>query len=265
MAAHGLAMLWACEVASSATYLCPNACLDGDLEHLPRYELFQAVYQRTTYAIGLVLVDYCRQGVYGLSVYPDFQLYQLVFTETNKGVFHAGVALRSRLQLIKEIRHYFAQRQLVGQRDTLRSEELHVLEDTPVQIGPPLVTMAKDRTTICSATDRRAIRTASVDQAPSRCPWLLNVIPLVSTRKITRIAAHNYIAIHHHHLVDYAGCSDNEVQVVFSLQALLHNFHVQQPQKAAPKAEAHCTTGLGLELQGCVIQLQLPLQSRQHV
>ena len=46
-------------------------------------------------------------------------------------------------------------------------------------------------------------------------------------------------------------------QIVFALQTLLHNLHMQQPEETAAEAEAHRATGLRLERQGGVRQLQL--------
>ena len=47
------------------------------------------------------------------------------------------------------------------------------------------------------------------------------------------------------------------VHVVFALEPLLHDVHVQQAEKAAPEAETQRLRDLGLEMQGRVVQLQL--------
>ena len=54
--------------------------------------------------------------------------------------------------------------------------------------------------------------------------------------------------------VDDAGSSDDQIQVVFSLQTLTHNVHVQQTQEAATKAETQ--TGGDLPGRPAMCELQ---------
>ncbi len=65
------------------------------------------------------------------------------------------------------------------------------------------------------------------------------------------------LAIALDHFVDHAGRGGDQVLVEFALQALLHDFHVQQAQEAAAKAEAQRLRDFRLELQGRIVELQL--------
>ena len=57
-------------------------------------------------------------------------------------------------------------------------------------------------------------------------------------------------------VITYVGHGGNDIHVELTVQALLHNFHVQQPQEAATEAEAQGYRRLGLEGEGSIVQLQ---------
>ena len=64
-------------------------------------------------------------------------------------------------------------------------------------------------------------------------------------------------AVAHQHLVDDGRRRRDEVHVVFALEPLLHDVHVQEAQEAAAEAEAQRLRDLRLVVQRCVVQLQL--------
>lgn len=66
-----------------------------------------------------------------------------------------------------------------------------------------------------------------------------DVLPASSIRQQAGVVHRNFFPISQHGLVHHGGGCDDEVQVVFPLQPLLHNLHVQQTQEAAPEAESH--------------------------
>ena len=63
-------------------------------------------------------------------------------------------------------------------------------------------------------------------------------------------------AIIHAHAVDHTRIGGDNVAFVFTAQALLHNFHVQQTQKPAAEAEAQRHARLGLILERTVVERQ---------
>ena len=57
--------------------------------------------------------------------------------------------------------------------------------------------------------------------------------------------------------VDDVGGGGNQIEIVFPLQTLLNDLHVQQPQKAAAEAEAQSNGAFRLVAHGGVVELQL--------
>ena len=53
-----------------------------------------------------------------------------------------------------------------------------------------------------------------------------------------------------------AGRRGDDIKIVFALQALLYDFHMQKTQKSASEAESKGNRCLGLKHQGCVIELK---------
>ena len=58
-------------------------------------------------------------------------------------------------------------------------------------------------------------------------------------------------------LVDDGRRAGDEVEVVFALEPLLHDVHVQQPQESAAKAEPQCGRHFRLEMQRRIVELEL--------
>ena len=56
-------------------------------------------------------------------------------------------------------------------------------------------------------------------------------------------------------LIDHRGRGDDQVEVVFALQAFLHDFHVQHAEEAAAETEPERHRSLGFELQRGVVEL----------
>ena len=86
---------------------------------------------------------------------------------------------------------------------------------------------------------------------------LFNRFALLGVGQGGRVVHHQGGPIEHVHQVDHRGRGDDQIQVVFPLQPFLHNFHVQQAQKATAKAKAHGTAGFGLIFQGRIRELEL--------
>ena len=87
--------------------------------------------------------------------------------------------------------------------------------------------------------------------------WLLHVVNHSGVREEGGVIHHFHIAIGADYFVNNVGRSGNQRQIIFALQALLDNVHVQQSQKAAAEAKAQGSGGFRLEHQGSIVQLQL--------
>lgn len=67
---------------------------------------------------------------------------------------------------------------------------------------------------------------------------LANLAHPADVGHLGRVLDHDHFAVVANHLVDHAGRGRDQVLVELALQTLLHDFHVQQAEEAAAKAEA---------------------------
>ena len=79
----------------------------------------------------------------------------------------------------------------------------------------------------------------------------------LTDRQLGRIVDVLDVAVGARHLVDHGRRAGDQIERVFALQPLLHDVHVQQPEKAAAKAEAQRGGHLRLVVQRRVIELEL--------
>ncbi len=86
---------------------------------------------------------------------------------------------------------------------------------------------------------------------------LLHVVNDGGVRKERGVIHHLHLAVSAEHLVNYVRRSGNQAQVIFTLQALLDNIHMQKAQKAAAEAKAQGGRGFRLKHQRGIIELQL--------
>ena len=76
-------------------------------------------------------------------------------------------------------------------------------------------------------------------------------------RNLGRILDFQHLTAGHGHFIDHAGCGGDQVLVELALQTLLHDLHMQQPQKAAAKTKAQRLADFGLVMQRGVVELEL--------
>ena len=79
----------------------------------------------------------------------------------------------------------------------------------------------------------------------------------VLRRQFGRVVDVDHGAVRQQHLVDDRRRAGDQVEVVFALEPLLHDIHVQQPQETAAKPEAERSGHFGFEMQRRVVQFQL--------
>ena len=71
------------------------------------------------------------------------------------------------------------------------------------------------------------------------------------------IVHHHDGVIKHVHLIDHRWRGNDQIKVVFPLQPLLHDFHVQQAEEATTETKAHGAAGFGLIFERGIRELQL--------
>ena len=87
--------------------------------------------------------------------------------------------------------------------------------------------------------------------------WLFNMVDNSRIREEGRVIYHLNIAVSAEYLINNVRCSGNQAQIIFALQTLLDNVHVQQSQKAAAEAKAQRGRCFRLKYQRSIVQLQL--------
>ena len=155
-------------------------------------------------------------------------------------VVHAGVAPGHALELVEEVEHDLGQRQLVGQVHLLAvvgHVDLHAALDVGQRHHRAHAVLRHVQLHLDDGL-------ADLADAP-QVGHLAGVLDL-QHRAVVQL-----------HLVDHAGRGGDEVLVELALQALLHDLHVQQAQKAAAEAEAQRLAHLGLVAQAAVVELEL--------
>ena len=179
--------------------------------------------------IGLFIVD------------QHIQPHQFILAIPNQVVFHGGIALGAALHLIEEIRHHLRQRHLIVQRHPVGGDVFHVDEFTP-----PLLAQLHQGAVIGIGGIDLELHIGFFDR-----------FALLRIGQGGGVIHHLRAAIQHVHPIHHRWGGHDQIQVVFPLQPLLHDLHVQQAQKAAAEAEAHRAAGFRLVLQGRIGEPQL--------
>jgi hypothetical protein len=102
--------------------------LDGDLEHLPRNQILQALAQHTPAIIGLGAMHDDGQRVHRFGIDQDGEFHQLALGVAVDMVVEARIAACAGFKAIVEIEHHFIERQAVdGHRPVADIGEIHLL------------------------------------------------------------------------------------------------------------------------------------------
>ena len=192
-----------------------------------------------------------RERLRGLAVDHHVQPDHVVFPVLEKLILHGRVSLAPRLQLVEEIRHNLAERDLVLQARSPLGQVGHVDE-----LAPPLRGQLHQGPDVVRGGDELQINVRFLDP-----------VPFSRIRKTRGVGAVHARLLHvvHVHLVHHAGGGGDEVEVILALQSLLHDFHVQQTEETAAKAESHRGGLLRLVAQRRVVDLQLTQRLAQIV
>ena len=102
--------------------------LDRHVEHLARDLLAQLLDEQLAALVGEVAMDDQRQRIDHLAADEHVDANEVAGLEAGEVVVERGVAARARLQLVVEVEHDLAERQVVRQVHAHRREVLHVVE-----------------------------------------------------------------------------------------------------------------------------------------
>ncbi len=146
-------------------------------------------------------------------------------------VIERSVSPRHRLQPVVKVEHDFIQRQLVLQHHTRRADIFKALL---------LPALFLDQL-------QNAAHILFVSQNHRENHGLFHLGDLTDIGPARRIIHLDHLAVRLGDLVAYTRRRCDQVEIVFALQPLLDDLHMQQAQKAAPEAESECHRTFRLE------------------
>ena len=83
-----------------------------------------------------------------------------------------------------------------------------------------------------------------------------NFFHLAGLGHLRGVLHHDDFAVGLQHFIHHAGGGGDQVLIELALQALLHDFHVQQAQKTAAKAKTQRLRHLGFVAQRRIVELE---------
>src|SRR6266508_554306 len=218
----------------------PDGRLDGDLVELPRDDAAELLGQRLALLVGLVAVGDDAQRVYGVAVEQDVELDHVRLAKLEEVVVEGCVALRDGLELVVEVDHDLGEREVELDVAALAQ----VLER--LVLAPLLLRQLVD---LAHELRRQEDGAAHVG--------LLDALDLVHRRQLGRVVDLDGLALHRHHAEAHARGRDDQREVELALEPLLDDLEVEHAEEAAAEAVAERERGLGLEVEGGVVEAEL--------
>ena len=181
------------------------------------------------------------EGIDEIAIQKDIELHGIGLLVAGELVVEGGIALGGGFQLIEEVENDLREWDGIGKVDTClievghRLEDaatiLHKLHDIPYHIGGDEDLYLGDR--------------------------FFDMLDLGHRRELRRIVHRYHRAVGLVDVINDRRRGGDELQVVLTLEAFLHDVHVKQSQKAAAETEAQCLRGFRHVLERRIIQLQL--------
>ena len=168
------------------------------------------------------MVGKCGERIHRFTVEQDVELCQLRRAERVNMIVERGISLRYRLQLVVEINHYLAERNHEYQlyavaADILLLDELAPLVETELHYRAYEIGIGDD-----ACTDIRLLD-------------MLYHRGIGQPRRIMHFVHATLFVVNH---VGNIGHGGDNIHVELSVQALLHNLHVEQSEEATTETEA---------------------------
>ena len=186
-------------------------------------------------------MDDDRQGIHQVAIEQQVQPDQgrgAVFQEV---VVEGGVSAADRFQPVVEVEDDLRQRQFVLQGDPGRVEVFHGLVD-----ATPVPGQFHDIADVVVRDDDLGL-----DER------LFHGVDVRGIRHVGRVVHHEHFAGGGRDPVLHARHGGQDREPVFPFEPLLHDFHVEQSEESAAKAESQGYRSLGFIHQGGVVQLVL--------
>ncbi len=181
-----------------------------------------------------------RQRIDALLVDQHIDAHHIGSLKTFEVVIQRGVTARGRLQTVKEVEHHFRHRNLIGQRDLVAVVD---------HVGLHAALLDAERDDIAQILLRQQHMTLG--------DRLAQLFDIVQRRQLRGAVDIDDFAASSLHFVHYGRRGGDQIEIVFALQALLNDLHMQQTQEAAAEAEAERGRAFRLIEQRGVVQAQL--------
>ncbi len=182
---------------------------------------FEFLGNRTATSIGIRPVADDTECIYTLAVHQHVQSHKLFREISEQLVVHRPVPLCRTLQLVVQVIDHFSQREIVSEHGSSR-REIYCASLNPA----PLLAQLDGRPNKIGGQNK-------VD-ANNRLTKLGDISTIGD---ILRLVDFQRIACLRHNLIRDVRRRLNQVDRRLLLQPLLHNLHVQQPEKSATKTK----------------------------
>ena len=216
-----------------------DGCLDRHVEHLPRDQFLHFLHQLAALVGGVVAVDDQGEGVDLLAIDQHVETNQVGRLETIEAVVQGSIAAAGGLEAIEEVEHHLVHRQVVDHLH-LAAEEVHVALHAA----------------LLDAQGDHVAQVVLGHQDGGAADRFAHFLDRRQVRELGRVVDVDDLAVLLHDLEDHRGRGGDQVQVVFALQALLDDLHVQHAEEAATEAEAQGFGAFRLVLQRRVVEGQ---------
>src|SRR3989344_1723754 len=213
--------------------------LNGDVEHLPWYQLAQLARQLTPAILALLAVHDHRQGVHFIAIDQHVKLAQVGGAELHEIVIEGGVSTTGRLEPVEEIEDNFIQWQFISEH-RLAAMIGHVLLDAAL-----FHAQSDDIADVFLRHENGGADDGLADFDDAG-----------RIRQLRRIF-HELRLVRRHHFVDHRRGGGDEINPVFAFKPFLDDLHVQHAEKPAAKTRTERLRCFRLVVQRGIVKLKL--------
>src|SRR5664279_3334235 len=221
-------------------HLGPYSCLDRHLKHLPRNQLPHLGNQRSPSIIGKVAMHDDGKSIYGIARNQNVELHHRRLPAPGDVIIQRSVATGNGLQPVVEVEYDLVQWQLVIQHYPRRADVFEAFLFAALVFHQP----------------QNTSDVFLVGQDGGQDHGLLDLGDFAGIGPTCRIVHLDHAAIREGNLVSHPGSGSNQVEIVFALQPLLDDLHVQQTQETAAETKAQRHRAFRLEEEGRIVEPQ---------
>src|SRR5215213_1072729 len=160
-----------------------------------------------------------RQRINRLACHEHVELHEITFPITREVVVQRRITTRHGFQSIVKIQHDLVQRQLIREHHAIRRDVLKTFLQTAL--------LFEQRKNPAKMFIGR--------QDDGADHWLFDLRDASRIWHLRRRIDLQHLAVSRRHYVTHAGSSRDQIEIKLTLQSLLHDFHVQQTEKATAK------------------------------